>query len=77
MKRKPYPQLPSSKKPKGISILTFLALLFSGGLAYVIGEMVWISKPHLVHYILVPPIALAGYLFGEWLFKRRGYQDIM
>lgn len=77
MKERVKPQYPKPKKPKGLSILTLVALVLGGAIGYVVGETVWISKPHLNHYILIPPFLLVSYLIGEWIFKWRRYQDIL
>ncbi len=77
MKQIHKPRLPSPKKPDGLSILTLLALVIGGVVGYIVGEMIWMSKPHLNHYILIPPLLALSYFIGEWIFKQRGYRDIM
>ena len=65
--------------PKGDTtpILVYATIIVGGILGYIIGEGVWIRQVHFLHYIPILPLGFIGYLIGKWIYRLRGYQDII
>lgn len=68
-----------NKLPKREStpILIYITVLVGGTLGYMVGEGIWIRQVHWLHYLPIIPLGLVGYLLGKWIYKLRGYRDII
>ena len=77
LKKKKPVQKPSRKSHSGTTpLLVYFTAGLGGMLGMTLGMLVFVHQM-LLHFVPILPLGAAGYFIGKWIYKLRGYEDIM